>query len=512
MSDLLQNSGRLRQVKSWQSCHHWSLPLLNYCLVMEKNPWKSSKGLDWHGKQNSAPAKIMNHKLMAHSKKYSKWEELNACSSSFLQFMFDVLKETDRKILRKASSLLFSRAWRKDCLVVSNSIMLNLATKAATRLVRETWSHTAWFWTLTMPPRKNYHDKILAEYHLTDWFEKHFCYRNRPSMSNRSWKNNVTRRAFATRLYPHAERDSNASTYPNHPNPGELQIDPWNCCLWRGIGKAQIISDLYWCVHLPCALNGTQRHSTALNGTQRHSTALNGTQCHHFTIAALHFWSKHWRHWRLVIGHMNAKRAHYVIYKDESRSKISKNRQTQQKTSQPLGAKVKLTICQCQRKICRMKSRKRLASPPGRWLCGAQAVPVPKFPNWFPNWGCKHSVKEASKTPPWIRLTRLIASCRHKSRQFPPQLRHAQAISGLKFFFSEYWKDFSLDSMAFVFVYSWLQTDQRKHPSGQSSQRQFRQRKRATYHSTMKNFAKTVKFTWDLKTTLCSCRMSMMPM
>ena len=265
MSDLLQNSGRLRQVKSWQSCHHWSLPLLNYCLVMEKNPWKSSKGLDWHGKQNSAPAKIMNHKLMAHSKKYSKWEELNACSSSFLQFMFDVLKETDRKILRKASSLLFSRAWRKDCLVVSNSIMLNLATKAATRLVRETWSHTAWFWTLTMPPRKNYHDKILAEYHLTDWFEKHFCYRNRPSMSNRSWKNNVTRRAFATRLYPHAERDSNASTYPNHPNPGELQIDPWNCCLWRGIGKAQIISDLYWCVHLPCALNGTQRHSTALN-------------------------------------------------------------------------------------------------------------------------------------------------------------------------------------------------------------------------------------------------------
>ena len=44
--------------------------------------------------------------------------------------------------------------------------------------------------------------------------------------------------------------------------------------------------------------------------------------------------------------------------------------------------------------------------------------------------------------------------------------------------------------MAFVFVYSWLQTDQRKHPSGQSSQRQFRQRKRATYHSTMKNFEK----------------------
>ena len=159
-----------------------------------------------------------------------------------------------------------------------------------------------------------------------------------------------------------------------------------------------------------------------------------------------------------------------------------------------------------------MKSRKRLASPTGRWLCGAQAVPVPKFPNWFPNWGCKHSVKEASKTPPWIRLTRLIASCRHKSRQFPPQLRHAQAISGLKLFFSEYWKDFSLDSMAFVFVYSWLQTDQRKHPSGQSSQRQFRQRKRATYHSTMKNFEKPVKFTWDLKTTLCSCRMSMMPM
>ena len=222
--------------------------------------------------------------------------------------------------------------------------MLNLATKAATRLVRETWSHTACFWTLTMPPRENYHDKILAEYHLTDWLEKHVCYRNRPSMSNRSWKNNVTRRAFATRLYPHAERDSNASTYPNHPNPGELQIDPWNSCLWRGIGKAQIISDLAVCAFALCtqrhstALNGTQRHSTALNGTQRHSTALNGTrrhstaldgtrrhstalngtQRHHFKVSKSHPTRSHHRSSALLIKALEALEAGHWPYERQT--------------------------------------------------------------------------------------------------------------------------------------------------------------------------------------------------
>ena len=74
MSDLLQNSGPWWLLILSREGSFWVTATFTQLLpgLMEKNPRKISKGLDGHArKENSAPAKIMNHKLMAHSKNYS---------------------------------------------------------------------------------------------------------------------------------------------------------------------------------------------------------------------------------------------------------------------------------------------------------------------------------------------------------------------------------------------------------------------------------------------------------
>lgn len=78
-------------------------------------------------------------------------------------------------------------------------------------------------------------------------------------------------------------------------------------------------------------------------------------------------------------------------------------------------------------------------------------------------WVCKHSGEEAWKTPQWRCLKLSIASCRNSSLQV---MKHVSTsiylmtraswplVPHLKLFFSEYFNDFRVDSIAFVLVYS----------------------------------------------------------